>query len=138
MDSHKGRRVSLIEVILIGVVVGAISCEGGGAGGSKRGVPAASANETAVSELTTAKTTAGDQARAAAYANRAAIYRQISNQNKQAIAALATAAPARAKRQAAADLADRMAAGAQKAADFYTQKATDTAAQTAAGLGGGQ
>jgi hypothetical protein len=133
--THSGRRVSLIEVIFIGAVAGAISCQG--AGGPSR----AAQQRTSPSALTTAKTAAAEQTRTAAWASRAALYRRLSDANRQAIAALA-AVPGRtavatleAKRQAAADLADRLAARAQKAAELHARNAADIAAQTAAGPG---
>lgn len=138
MASHRraacrGRRFGFIEVIFIGAVAGAISCEGAGSGEPPRPAP----DQTAAVGLTTGRTAADEQARAAAYASKAATYRQLSADNKRAVAELAVAtaatAPVRTKRQAAADLADRMAAAAQRAADFHTQRAADIAAVAAGG-----
>ena len=140
-------------------LVGSSACDGEGKSSQTPPVP----ETTASLELTTRGTAADEQARATVYADRAAAYGRLADDNRQAAAALAaviakdaagatqaTAAPAvaagavdsatiapavvRDKRQAAADLADRLKAAAQKAADFHTQRATDLAAAANAGV----
>jgi hypothetical protein len=139
------------------VLAVAAACDGGGTSSRTSPVP----ETTASAKLTTRGTAPDEQARAAVYASQAAAYRQLSDQNKQAVAALtvdiATQADiakqakstgtigrqgaagavdeaalgpksVRTKRQAAADLADHLAAAAQKAADFHAQKAAELAA----------
>jgi hypothetical protein len=121
--SHRGRRISLIELLFAGLFCGAISCGSNGGARGERGSSPPLAAETNVSRLTTARTAAGEQARVAAWTNRAAIYGRLSAENKQA-------------RPATADLADRLAATAQRTADFHTQRAADMAAASAGGTVG--
>ena len=117
MAGHRARRVRLIEVMFAGAVAGAISCE---SGSGRRGSSPAHLDHTTSSQLTTARTVAGEQARAAAWTDRAATYRRLSADNK-------------AKRQAAAALADRLALAAQRTADFHMQRAAEMAALSAGG-----
>jgi hypothetical protein len=93
--THSGRRIHVIEVILVGVVAGAISCEGR----SSRPAP----DQAKVSALTAGGTATAAPARAAAaqeqakadgYARQAAVYAQIASANRSA-AACGAALPAR-------------------------------------------
>jgi hypothetical protein len=140
--------------------VAGLACDGGA------GTPPPAGQQTTTAKLATGRTAADENARASAYSARAARYRQLSDENKEAVAGLtrdiakqaeiaietrtpvtvalpgpaggideATIAPAavRAKRQAAADLADRLAAGAQKVADLHTRRAAELNARAGGG-----
>lgn len=116
MANHRGPWVALFRVSFLVAVATCFACEGGSAPAPR---PPA---EAIASRLTTGRTAADEQVRASAYADSAARYRQLSDENKR------TVAGAIAKRQAAAALADRLAAAAQKVADFHTRRAAEKAA----------
>jgi len=121
-----------IEVIFFVAVAGALSCgSGGGRGGAS---PQSAADQTAVFRLTTGTPAADEQARAAAYAEEAAVYARIAAANRAAAGtasklapttAASAATPRQADREQAAAVADRLGANAQRAADFHSSKAAE-------------
>jgi hypothetical protein len=119
--NRPGPWVALFRISFLVAIATCLACEGRGA--PERQAP----GETVASRLTAGRTAADEQARASTYAESAARYRQLADENKQAVAD-PTAVPVRAKRQAAAALADRLAAAAQKVAAFHTQRAAEKAA----------
>jgi hypothetical protein len=104
------------------VVLAAGSCDGGGR-------PADEPVGKVGARLTTGRT-ADEETRAAAYAAEAARYRSLADESRQAAVALPPEAePGVASRQqAAAALADRLAAEAQKVADLHARRAAEAAA----------
>jgi hypothetical protein len=156
----ESQRTNFRLFTLVALLGGGFSC-GGGSSSATHGT-----DQTVAARLSTGRTAADEQARAGVYAARAARYRQLADENRQAVAGLtrdiekqaviatetrtavtvappapssavdeATIAPAnvRTKRQAAAELADRLATAAQKAADFHAQRAAEMAALAGGG-----
>jgi hypothetical protein len=79
---RRGRWVAFFRVSFLVAVATCLACEGGGAQAPQP------PGQTVASRLTTGRTAADEQARAAAYTERAARYRQLADQNRRAVADL--------------------------------------------------
>ena len=132
MAKHRGGRASARGfVLVVCVAVAVAACRDPDEAASVR----AGALTAAGPSVAPVRTAEAEQARATAYSNRAESYRQLSNENKRAVAALAgDAVSARADRQSAAALADSLAAAAQKIADFHARKPAEMTAAASAGV----